>query len=242
MANNMLNLENLYHKKILFCISHQDDETLFAGGLLTQLQGKADVTIACFFRPAPRRSDALTRVRAIQKICDDMGFKFIQYPFALEKEYPPLYRFMKSPLDKARMKNWPRAPIHRHVLFRVLEGTALALIRDIRAQIVFTHNERGEYGHREHILLHHAVKSAAKRAPVEALWYFGNGLEQSDITITVDPESKRKMFEYYLPQWQGIEIYKFALDDENYILERFEENKATPPPETLENEGIDNDK
>ncbi|WP_342071132.1 hypothetical protein [Yoonia algicola] len=44
-----LTLDDLIGKRVLLCVAHQDDETLFAGGLLDALKGRATVTIASFF-------------------------------------------------------------------------------------------------------------------------------------------------------------------------------------------------
>ena len=85
--------DRLAGKRILVCTAHQDDETLFAGSLLSRLSGQADLTVCCFFRPAPNRRDTGTRETALAQVCARLGAAYIQYPFACEPEYPRLARF-----------------------------------------------------------------------------------------------------------------------------------------------------
>ena len=84
--------------------------------------------------------------------------------------------------------------------------------------IVITHNEVGEYGHREHVLLHHAVRLAAARAEIPVLLGFGEGMAgEAALTVTPDPEAKRALLAAYLPEWDGVARYGFALGPERFL-------------------------
>ncbi|WP_342071131.1 hypothetical protein [Yoonia algicola] len=92
-------------------------------------------------------------------------------------------------------------------------------MQQFKPDIVITHNANGEYGHREHVLLHHAVMHAAKEAELPAVLTFGNGQDRPGLEIAVNAEKKRELFAFYLPQWKGVERYDFALAPEIFVRE-----------------------
>ncbi|MBE0452377.1 PIG-L family deacetylase [Roseovarius autotrophicus] len=204
-------------KRVLFCTAHQDDEVLFAGGLLAEIAPRADVTVACFFRPAEGRADTMTRTAAMARVCAALGVSHVQYPFAIEGGPRALRRFISLPSEPEELRARPRRALARHPLFPVLCTTAEGAMRLYTPDIVITHNEAGEYGHREHVLLHHAVRAAAARAGVRTLLTFGEGMAGTGLTVTPDPEAKRTLFAPYLPQWDGVARYDFALGPERFL-------------------------
>lgn len=204
-------------RRVLLCTAHQDDEVLFAGGLLTEIASRAEVTVACFFRPAPGRADTDTRIAAMGRVCAGLGVAQVQYPFAVEGGARGLRRFISLPSDPEALRARPRRPLARHPLFPVLSSTAEAAMRLYAPDIVITHNGVGEYGHREHVLLHHAVREAAARAGVRAFVTFGEGMEGEGLTLRPDPEAKRALLAHYLPQWDGESRYGFALGPERFL-------------------------
>ena len=204
-------------KSILICVAHQDDETLFCGGLLTALRGQADVNIACFFRPAPGRKDTDTRCDAMARVCADVGARYLQYPFAVEPEHKRLRRHISLSNEPAHIRERPRRPIPEHPLYAVLNAAALGAIRAYQPDVLITHNSVGEYGHREHILLHHAVIAAAATAGVGQTYVFGHGLQEGGVRVDYNIAAKNRLFQHYLPQWDGVALYDFALKDERFI-------------------------
>lgn len=225
LLDSTTKLEDLYDRNILFCVAHQDDEVLFAGGLLNALRGKAKVTVASFFRPGPRRPDTDTRTLAMKKVCDHVGAEYVQYPFGMESNYRPLWRHTTLANEPENIVGIARAPASKHPLYALLYGTALAAMKQFRSDVVITHNSVGEYGHRQHIMLHHAVLDAANRAEVDKVLTFGFAQNLPGLTVNYDISQKQILFDYYLPQWDGIQKYGFALEPEVFV------NEDLKPPE-----------
>ncbi|WP_170397641.1 PIG-L deacetylase family protein [Ruegeria arenilitoris] len=211
-----VSFENLMGQRILLCVCHQDDETLFCGSTLSRLKGKADVTVASFFRPAPNRRDTNTREAAMQRVCDAVGARRVQFPFAVEEDHRRLRRFIKMPSEPADNPPELLRPLHRHPLFDLLNGSAFALMQQVRPSTIITHNHVGEYGHIEHVLLHHAVMQAARRYQDANVLSFGVGLRDADFVVPSWPERKNQLFDEYMPQWKGRNMYDFALSDEGF--------------------------
>jgi len=211
-------LEDLKGKRVLVCTAHQDDEVLFAGGLLEQSAQNSQVTVACFFRPAEGRKDTETRGNSMRQVCDWLGVAHFQYPFAVEAHHRPLRRFIALNNDHQDSAAQQLRPIHRHGLYPLLQGAAFAAIQQFKPDIVITHNQAGEYGHREHVLLSCAVQDAARAADVSQLLVFGNGLaDKPALTVRYDMRRKKQAFKFYMPHWNGPKIYDFALDPETFM-------------------------
>lgn len=218
ILNEGLSLADFDGKRVLLCTAHQDDEVLFAGGLLSEIAARAEVTVACFFRPAEGRADTDTRIAAMARVCAALGLRHVQYPFAVEGGARSLRRFISLPSEPPELRARPRRALARHPLFPVLSATAEGAMRLYAPDIVITHNEVGEYGHREHVLLHHAVRLAAARAEIPVLLGFGEGMAgEAALTVTPDPEAKRALLAAYLPEWDGVARYGFALGPERFL-------------------------
>lgn len=217
VSTGRLNLDSLHNDRILVCVCHQDDETLFCGSTLSQLKGRADVTVASFFRPAPNRRDTDTREAAMQRVCEALGAKYVQFPFAVERDHRRLRRFIRMPSNLAESSPELTRPIHRHALFGLLAGSAFALMEQIKPSTIITHNSVGEYGHIEHVLLHHAVLDAARRHGAGHVLAFGVNMPNADLVVPTRPEEKNRLFDEYMPQWNGRKPYDFALADETYV-------------------------
>ncbi len=213
-------LEDFKGKRVLVCTAHQDDEVLFAGGLLDQIAQTSQVTVACFFRPAEGRKDTETRGTSMRHVCDWLGVAHVQYPFAVEAHHRPLRRFIALDADLRGEAAKPQVrPLHRHGLYPILSGAAFAAIQQFKPDIVITHNQAGEYGHREHVLLSCAVQDAARAADVSQLLVFGHGLADDTPALTVryDTRRKKQAFKFYMPNWNGVRMYEFALDPETFV-------------------------
>jgi len=217
LPRESLSLPDFDGKRVLLCTAHQDDEVLFAGGLLSEIAPRAEVTVACFFRPAAGRADTETRIAAMARVCAGLGVAQVQYPFAVTGGARALRRFISLPSDPEELRARPRRPLARHPLYPVLTETAEAALRLYAPDIVITHNAAGEYGHREHVLLHHAVRAAAERAGLRCLVTFGEGVDGEGLTLVPDPEVKRALLAHYLPHWDGAARYDFALGPERFL-------------------------
>ena len=206
VVRNGLSLDGLAHQRILVCVC-----------LLAHLKGRAEVVVASFFRPASSRRDTDTREAAMQQACDMIGATRVQLPFAVESDYPRLRRFIRMPTSDSMPEPEIVRPLRRHPLFGLLSGSAYALMKQFAPTTVITHNRVGEYGHIEHVLLHHAVKQASARYTDAQLLTFGLNLPAADLTVPSLPDQKNRMFDCYMPQWNGRKLYDFALDDETFV-------------------------
>ncbi|EDM70146.1 hypothetical protein RAZWK3B_11076 [Roseobacter sp. AzwK-3b] len=213
-------LQDFRGKRVLLCTAHQDDELLFAGGLLSKIARKAQVHVTCFFRPMKGRADSDTRIAAMQRLCADVGVSCTQYPFAVEAPYRRLRRYIvQDDTDGAAPVSLLR-PLESHGLYPTLLETAISTLRLYEPDIVITHNPVGEYGHLEHIFLHRTMMEAARRANITTLLTFGAGQEhRAGLSVTYDTRRKKRLFKHYKPQGDGLKMYDFALDPERFVRE-----------------------
>jgi hypothetical protein len=154
----------------------------------------------------------------MQRVCDAVGAKRVQLPFAVEQDHRRLRRFIDMSPKKTGGAPSVLRPLNRHPLFGLLSGSAYALMRQIQPSVIITHNHVGEYGHIEHVLLHYAVAEAARRYGQGRVLNFGVGLSDPDLVVRVSPDQKDKLYEEYMPQWNGRRLYDFALSDESFVL------------------------
>jgi LmbE family N-acetylglucosaminyl deacetylase len=220
ILDESVRLEDFDGRKVLVCTAHQDDEVLFAGGLLSEIAARAEVTVACFFRPAEGRADTATRMAAMARACAALGVGCVQYPFANAGRPRALRRFVSVPVEPGALRERPRRPLAQHPLYPVLCSTAEAAMRLYAPDIVITHNAAGEYGHREHVQLHHAVREAAEAVGLRRMLTFGEGqAARGGLCVAPDPARKRALLAHYLPQWDGAALYDFALGPERFVPE-----------------------
>lgn len=213
-------LRDFKGKRVLLCTAHQDDELLFAGGLLSRIAGISEVNIACFFRPTKGRKDSETRVEAMQRVCADLGVSCIQYPFAVEAPYRRLRRFIAANDDSGELQDQPLHPLEDHGLYPIVVEAAVAALQHHEPDIVITHNPVGEYGHLEHIFLHRIIMEAARRTGITTVMTFGIGQEhRNGLTVTYSAWRKKRLFKHYRPQWDGLKMYDFALEPERFVRE-----------------------
>ena len=85
-----MKINDFYNKKILVVGCHQDDETLFCGGLLTEIYKHSKLHLICTSKPYPNRPDTHTREKALSKVCDFLNMEYIQLNFndPGPKKYP----------------------------------------------------------------------------------------------------------------------------------------------------------
>ncbi|MGJ8624081.1 MAG: PIG-L family deacetylase [Yoonia sp.] len=210
-------VDEIAGKKVLLCVCHQDDETLFAGHLLNRLRGKSDIHIVSFFRPALGRKDTHTREQAFRDVGNAVGATTSQLPFAVEPEHFPLRRMVPLPSDPERLRARQRRPISDHPLYPTFSAAYVGLVRHLKPDVIITHNAVGEYGHREHVFLNAVVTDAWRKTNDAQLLVFGQGLEEADFHVAGPTEAKDSLFDIYRPQWNGPKLYDFAFDPEGYV-------------------------
>lgn len=184
-----MNINNFFDKKIVVVISHQDDETLFCGGLLSEISNDSDITIVCVSKPYPNRPDTFTREQSLQNVCNHLHAKYIQLDF-----------------EDSGPENYPQND------FTNVKKKLHTLLDDLNPDMVITHNNVGEYGHVYHKFVHDIIVSIWKKHII----VFGIGLKSYDFEIHYNILNKKTLFDFYMPQWNGPKIYSFALEPEKY--------------------------
>lgn len=159
----------------------------------------------------------------MQRVCDALGASRIQFPFAVERDHRRLRRFIQMPSAPGDHPPELLRPLNRHPLFELLSGSAFALMEQIKPSTVITHNHVGEYGHVEHVFLHHAVAQAAHRYEQARVLNFGVGLQEADLVVPSWTERKNSLYDEYMPQWNGRRMYDFALSDEAFVVQDLSE-------------------
>lgn len=187
-----MKINDFYNKKILVVGCHQDDETLFCGGLLTEIYKHSKLHLICTSKPYPNRPDTHTREKALSKVCDFLNMEYIQLNF-----------------DDPGPKKYPQEDFNKTL------KTLKKHISKILPDIIITHNKKGEYGHIYHTFIHDVIASINPKCTV---LNFGVGLDISDFFITFNEDKKNQLFNFYKPQWNGVSMYPFALKPELYKI------------------------
>lgn len=219
VLSGSVTLKDLEGRRVLLCTAHQDDEVLFGGHLLGALVGTATLGLACFFRPAPGRADTATRADALAALSTDLGIALMSHDLGVEPGEARLRRHIALENEPPHIRDRGRRPVHRHPLWRRLRDAARATIASFRPDVIITHNAVGEYGHREHIILHHAVRDAARRDGVDCVLGFGHRNTLAGFEVAGEGAAKQALLDYYKPQWDGAAIYDFALGPERFARE-----------------------
>lgn len=204
------------NKSILIAVCHQDDETLFSGGLLAMLpELNAQAHVVCAIAPAKGRRDTRTRNDAQRRVVAHCGASVTQLDHDMSP-YPRMRRFVKTRLEPEGFENRPRAGAANHPAYPAMKDAILAQISRHDPDIVITHNEVGEYGHHEHVFMNAIMADIAAMDQTREWLVFGNSLTRPTQPFPYDRERKKALFQYYLPQWDGLRRYPFALEDETY--------------------------
>jgi LmbE family N-acetylglucosaminyl deacetylase len=176
-------------------LTHQDDEALFTGGLLSSLRNKVEMTLICVFRPRPYKPQTATRV--------DHFVDLAEYLNAM----PVL--MMCATSVSATDKEFAR---------KLASGLRKLLIEHAPDWVI-THNPRGEYGHEQHRMVSRAVRRIHKDFPNISFNVLGNNLpDKNKTTVSYDRDMKKKLLDFYLPEWEPFRYgFDFAYDPETYV-------------------------
>lgn len=208
-------------KNILVVVAHQDDESLYFGGLLCELVNANptnQITIACMTEPMPGRKDTLTRVEAFKKVCHLVQANYRIYNF---KDYNRV--------------SWNQVKYQ----LQDMQAKVSDLITQTQPQAIFTHNKLGEpnpnytsknkdnwwnklmlvnqekyQGHITHKLVHEAVKRASNQKGID-VYQTGIGLKKFKYEVYYNMHQKKALLDCYLPQWSP-KNYNFCYLPERY--------------------------
>jgi LmbE family N-acetylglucosaminyl deacetylase len=167
-------------KKVLVVTAHQDDESLFCGGLLCSLRGQSDVTVICM-SAAKQPRDVEGRNRFFENACQTVGARPFTTDFRDARHVwssPDLF-FRDRPDQVAAMRDYLRAKF-----------------ASVRPDVVVTHNENGEYGHCYHRVVH---RICCQAFPREKLRFIGIGSKSASnrLVVQYDANEKKRLMDCY---------------------------------------------
>jgi LmbE family N-acetylglucosaminyl deacetylase len=183
--------DSLAEKKVLFVVAHQDDEVLFAGGLLSQL--KAKLSILCMHKSYENRKRPEEFQAAFLRVCEQLRAKAFNGLFEAQKA-----KFMGGKVFEYAFKC--------AVMVRYLA-------RYHGYDAVITHNAIGEYGHVDHVIVHYACRVAFRKG---ILYSFGTGLAEPYVRVDYDVAKKKKLVDEYKSCWTP-DGYPFCYKPETFL-------------------------
>ena len=137
-------------------VAHPDDESMFCGGTVAKFSSWSwDVVCAAHSLGSPRGAE-------FRNACAILGGT----PIMLDVEY--------------HGKHGGRSLDHAELQTKLAAAVDLAVY-----DVVLTHNPRGEYGQRDHKVVHEVVRSAA----AGTVWMFGFNELRCDLSVHMDERS-----------------------------------------------------
>ena len=176
----------------LIIVAHADDETLFAGALLSYTRNRVKWNVLCITGGLNK-----TRKAELKSALALVGVKSVTH--------------LNNP-DEGDPPSWASDPTHRDKIIKKIRYTAT------QADFCVTHGHKGEYGHPHHKIVHELCNAALRdlKIPPVALYFgslriaFGS---KADNTMRapykiMDPKavsSKSKMLAVYKSQKANLE-------------------------------------
>jgi LmbE family N-acetylglucosaminyl deacetylase len=198
-AGGNVNLDTFLHKRLLVVVAHQDDESLYFGGLLSSIVGRTEISLICTTSPMPGRADTDHRVANFHRVGERLQCRTVTC--------------LQLPDCGPRGQSYPSGRLASRIAARLSE------ISDTYDMII-THNHLGEpnkvygaFGHEAHKATHVGV-AAGIRAPIAVC---GRGLERISLEIDYDRARKMALLDCYAPWWTPRE-YDFCYQPETYAL------------------------
>ena len=188
-------------KKVQLFVAHHDDESLYFGGLLTEIRRFSKIKITVLTDPAPNRPDTNTRLNSFKNVCWILDCTYSAYDC---KDYAPINENPKE------------------VVYRDFDKICDIVKNDVfgfKPDIVLTHNPDGEAnlvykgGHPMHKMITDAVLTVLRLdRPIFACSVSG----KHDFEVTYDVGHKKILLDCYAPRWTPKD-YPFAYNTERYV-------------------------
>jgi len=174
----MLNLiKECSGKKVLVVVAHHDDESLFCGGLLTEISGKCDLTIMCVHQYFKYRNNAEKWNDAFKKIDTVIRAKLVQGDAVPHKADDYFDAYFTVPHNYYKIKDMVQK-----------------VVDEINPDVIISHNQVGEYGHVDHVLVSYAV---SKLTGSHKSYKFGTGIKKTDTKVIYDKKKKKRLIGLY---------------------------------------------
>jgi hypothetical protein len=190
-SSSTLLLDKLKGKRILFVTAHFDDESLFAGGLLTRL--KEQPHILCMHKTYMKRDNPEIFYEGFLRVIKQLNAIAILCGFEPSKE-----KFMEGRAAEYCFKC--------AIMTRYLK-------RHRKYDVIITHNAYGEYGHIDHRIVYYACRLAFQD---KEMYTFGYPLKTANLIVEYDIEKKKQLIDCYLPAWNP-RGYSFCYEPETYL-------------------------
>ena len=171
----------LIGKRVAVVVAHQDDESLWFGGLLSRLPKWTVTDLISLTRPAPARPDTTTRLNAFRQVAMEIG----AMPKCLYCQDMPAATEIVIPDDC-----W---------IFSVVSMA----VEHAEPDVVISHGPAGEPcnvypgGHSVHKMAAAAVRKVAHEMLIPYIYHDLTGA----YTVTFDPAMKKRLLDFYAPQW-----------------------------------------
>jgi LmbE family N-acetylglucosaminyl deacetylase len=205
-------MQFLRGKKVLIVVAHQDDESLFFGGLLTRLGEDSPATVICM-SAAKHADDAENRNGFLRNACAIVGARAITTTFREARHvWSNVDLFMRS------------RPEQIAAMTKFLEEQAAA----IRPDVIFTHNEVGEYGHCYHKVVHRVCRRVFRGKSLYCTALGSRIRDREVIEIKYDPAQKKRLMDCYPHYDARRESLRFFGADIVYLPETFVSLRGVP--------------
>lgn len=192
-----IKIADLNGKKFICVVAHQDDETLYYGGLLL---AHHPALIVCVTAPWPGTPYSTSRVVSFAKVGAHVNAETEQWGFT----------------DCGTSGEVQVS----HGEFEQLVARIEQTVERINPDFILTHSDAGEANHvypRGHAM-HKIVNRAVRGVFRGDILANAMGKPRADYELEYQRDDKQVLFDYYLPQWDPFKYnFNFAMDPEKYV-------------------------
>jgi N-acetyl-1-D-myo-inositol-2-amino-2-deoxy-alpha-D-glucopyranoside deacetylase len=219
-------------KRLLLVHAHPDDESITTGATMAYYaaQGVQVTLLTCTLGEEGEILEPQWAELAADRADQLGGYRIGELAAAMRALGVTDHRFLGG-AGRFRDSGMMGTPANEHprafwraagdpAVFDAAVGAAVAVVREVRPQVIVTYDDNGDYGHPDHIMAHRVATAAAERAG-EAGYGEGDPLTVEKFYWTVTPKSVlRRGFEAIAGRADlpfgvaSVEDLPFGVDDE----------------------------